>query len=87
MLVDLKEFDAREGWILEIRIDQQGVTEVSPLLVQPLMLRILSSACSQGFLRIMDITQESSSSRKGALPQTEWLWVCDRNMGEKVGVR
>ena len=31
--VDLEDFDARDGWILEIRINRQGGTEVSPLLV------------------------------------------------------
>ena len=34
--VDLEELDARDGWILEIRIDQQGGTEVGPILVRPL---------------------------------------------------
>ena len=43
--VDLKEFDARDGWILERRIGQQGGTEVIPLPIQPLLPRILSSAC------------------------------------------
>ena len=38
--VDLEELDARDGCILESRIDQQGSTEVSPLLVQPLLSRI-----------------------------------------------
>ena len=59
--VDLEEFDARDGWILEIRIDQQGGTEVIPLLVHPLLSHILSSAHSHGFLRSVDIIQESSS--------------------------
>ena len=31
--IDLEEFDARDGWILESIIDGQGGTEVSPLLV------------------------------------------------------
>ena len=31
--VDLEEFDARDGWILESRIDRQGGTEVGPLPV------------------------------------------------------
>ena len=43
--VDLDELDARDGWILESRIDKQGGTEVSPLLVQHLLSLILSSAC------------------------------------------
>ena len=59
--VDMEEFDARDGWILEIRIDQQGGTEVIPLLVHPLLSHILSSAHSHGFLRSVDIIQESSS--------------------------
>ena len=59
--VDLEELDARDGWILESRIDRQGGTEVGPLPVQPLMLRILSSAGSHGFLHSVEITQESSS--------------------------
>ena len=42
--VDLEELDARDGCILESRIDQQGGTEVGPLPVQPLLSRILSSA-------------------------------------------
>ena len=48
--VDLKEYDARDGWILEIRIDQHGGKEVSPLLLQSLLSHILSSACLYGFL-------------------------------------
>ena len=59
--VDLEELDARDGWILESRIDRQGGTEVGPLPVQPLLSRILSSAGSHGFLRSVEITQESSS--------------------------
>ena len=31
--IDLKELNARDGCILERRIDQQGGTEVGPLLV------------------------------------------------------
>ena len=38
--VDLEELDARDGWILESRIDRQGGTEVGPLPVQPLLSRI-----------------------------------------------
>ena len=59
--IDLEDFDAREGWILEIRINRQGVTEIYPLLIQPLLFRILISA----FLQSMDITQERSSSGGG----------------------
>ena len=31
--IDLEEFDTNEGYILKMRIDQQGGTEVGPLLV------------------------------------------------------
>ena len=59
--VDLEVFDVGDGWILESRIDQQGVAEVVLLPVQPLLSLILISASSHGFLRIVQITQESSS--------------------------
>ena len=59
--VDLEKLDARDGCILESRIDQQGGTEVGPLPVQPLLSRILSSASSHIFLHSVEITQESSS--------------------------
>ena len=45
----------------ESRIDQQGGTEVSPLLVQPLLPHILSSAHPHGFLNSVEIMQERSS--------------------------
>ena len=48
--VDLEEFDAKNGWILDGIIDQQGGTEVVPLLVQPLLYCILSISSSRGFL-------------------------------------
>ena len=57
--VDLEELDARDGWILESRIDRQGGTKVGPLPVQPLMLRIFSSPLSHGFLHSVEIRQES----------------------------
>ena len=41
--VDLEDLDARDGWILEISIDQQGGTEVAPLLVEILLSSILCS--------------------------------------------
>ena len=63
--VDLEEFDARKGRILEIRTGQQGVTEVIPLLVHPLLLRILSSAHLHNFLRSVEIMQESSYGDRG----------------------
>ena len=59
--VDLEELDARDGWILENRIERQGGTEVGPLPVQPLLLRILSSSGLHCFLRSVEITQERSS--------------------------
>ena len=60
--VDLEKLDARDGWILESRIDQQGGTEVVSLPVQPLLSRILSSYGLHGVLRSVEITQEISSS-------------------------
>ena len=63
--VYLEEFDARDGCILEIRIYQQGGTEVSPLMINPLLSRILGSACFHGFLRSVKIMQEISSGRGG----------------------
>ena len=43
--IDLEEFDTNEGYILKMRIDQQGGTEVGPILVRPL----------PGFLRSVEI--------------------------------
>ena len=60
--VDLEELDARDGCILEGRIDGQGDTEFGPLPVQPLLSHILSGDSSHGLLRSVDITQEISSS-------------------------
>ena len=60
--VDLEEIDVGDGCILESRIDQQGGIEVGPLMVQPLLCRILSSSGSHGFLRSVEITQEISSN-------------------------
>ena len=48
--IDLQEFDENDVRILEIRIERQGETDVSPLLIQPMLFHILSSACSHGFL-------------------------------------
>ena len=59
--IDLEVSNIREGWILDSTIDQQGGAEVHPLMVQPLLYCILSRSCSHGFLRSMDIMQESSS--------------------------
>ena len=54
--VDLEEFYTRDEWILESRIDRQGGTEVIPLLVQPLLSSILSSAGYHSFLCSVEIT-------------------------------
>ena len=51
--VYLEELDARDVWITESRIERKGGTEVSPLLVQPLLYHILSSARLNGLLRIL----------------------------------
>ena len=61
MGIDLEELDARDGCILESRIDKQGGAEVRPLPVQPLLYHILGGASSHGFLCSIEITQESSS--------------------------
>ena len=65
MDVDLKELDARDGWILKSRINQQGGKEVGPLPIQPLLSRILSRAGLYSFLSSKEITQESSSGNGG----------------------
>ena len=51
--VDLEELDARDGCILESRINRQGSTEVGPRLLSC----ILSSAGLHGVLHSVDITQ------------------------------
>ena len=80
----LEELDARDGWILESRIDRQHVKEVGPFLVQPLLSRIFSSSQLHGFLCIVEITQERSSGGVGGgLPRTVWLWLCNRHMVKK----
>ena len=43
--MDLEYLDARDGWILESRFYQQGVSEVGPLLIELLLSHMLSSAC------------------------------------------
>ena len=77
--VDLEKLDARDGWILESRIDWQGGTEVGPLPVQPLLSRILSSADLHGVLGSVEITQESSSSggREICQEPRDWGWTTD----------
>ena len=77
--VDLEKLDARDGWILESRIDQQGGTEVVPLPVQPLLSRILSSNGSHGILRIVEIMQEISyrGGREICHRPCDWGWTTD----------
>ena len=72
--VDLEELDTRDGWILESRIDQQGGAEVGPLPVQPLLSRILSSASLHGFLRSIEIMQESSSGGRREICHEPYGW-------------
>ena len=59
--VDLGYVDARYGLILDSRVYQQCVTDASPLLVELLLSRILSSARLNGFLYSVEITQEIRS--------------------------
>ena len=77
--VDLEDLDARDGWILESRIDQQGGTEFGPLPVQPLLSRILSSAGPHSVLCSVDIMQGSSSrgGRKICHKPCGWGWTID----------
>ena len=66
--VELEDLDARDGWILESRLDQQIGSEVGLIMVELLLFSsILSSARSHGFLRSMEITQESRSGDKREL--------------------
>ena len=59
--VDLEDCNARDGYIVDIRIEQQGSTEVVPLPVQPLLSHILSYDVLHGFLCSANIMHESSS--------------------------
>ena len=59
--VDLEDLHARDGWILESRIDLEGDAEVTPLLVELLLASILCSSRSYSFLCSMEITQKSRS--------------------------
>ena len=79
VVVELEDIDARDGWILDSRIERQGGIEFVPLLVQPLLSRILSSAGWHGFLRSVDITQESSSGRGREIfhEPCNWGWTTD----------
>ena len=56
VLVDLQDLDAGNGWILESRIYLEGGAEVAPLLLEPLLARILCSSRSHIFLRSVEIT-------------------------------
>ena len=56
--IDLEDLDMMKGWILERRIDRQVVAEVLPLLLQPLMSRILSITHLYGFPHSVNIMQE-----------------------------
>ena len=75
----MEKIDVRDGFILEIRIDQQGGTEVVPLSVQPLVYCILSGAGSRGFLRSVEIMQEisSGSGREICHEPCNWGWTTD----------
>ena len=59
--VDLEDLDARDGWILENRIDRKGGAEVALLLVELLLSSIFCSSHSHSFFHIVEITQESRS--------------------------
>ena len=77
--VDSEDLNVRYGCILESRVDPQGGTEVGPLPVQPLLSRILSSARSHGFLRSVEIMQESSSRNRREIchEPCDWGWTSD----------
>ena len=57
--IDLEDIDARDGQILENRVDQQGGAEVSPLLVELLLSHILSSSNLHSFRCRVEIIHES----------------------------
>ena len=59
--IDLEDLNARDGWILESRIDLEGGAEVAPLLVELLLAGILCFFRPIGFLCSVEITQESRS--------------------------
>ena len=46
---------------MESRVDFEGVAEVAPLLVEPLLEKILCSSRFDGLLSGVEITQESRS--------------------------
>ena len=62
--VDLEDLDARDGWILESRIDREGGVEVAPLRVELLLMSILCSSRLHGFLCSVEIMQESRSGAR-----------------------
>ena len=71
--VDLENLEASDIWILERRIDQEGGALVAFLLVEFLLLSILCSSHSQGFLCSVGIMQEirSGGGRE----------ICHKNVG------
>ena len=72
--VDLEDLDARNGWILESRIDLKGGAEVAPLLVELLLAIILCSPRSHGFLRSVEIREESRSSGRRENLHKLFVW-------------
>ena len=77
--IDLEELNVRNGWIIESNIYQQGGTEVGPLTVQPLLSRILSIAGLHGFLRSVEIAQESISDDRSQIYHElfDWIWMTE----------
>ena len=82
MIVDLEDIDTRDGWILESRIERQGGIEFVPLMVQPLLSHILSSAGWHSFLHRGKYFRQ----REGDMPRTVRLGVDDRHVGDKISV-
>ena len=86
MPIDFKDLDAKDGWILESRIDIEvgaevaGGTEVDPLLVEPLLARILCSSRLHGLLRSVEITQESRSGGRRESCHKLCDWGCTADM-------
>ena len=77
--IDLEDHNARDGWILESRIERQGGTEVGPLPVQPLLSRILSISGLHGFMFSVETVQEISSGggREIFHKPCNWGWTTD----------
>ena len=59
--VDLEDLNARNGWVLESRIDQQSEAEVPLLIVELLLLSILFTYRLHVSLRSVEIMQEIRS--------------------------